>query len=112
MGPYNNRNQNRRNSGTYYGYKEDNIPKARTPYNFVKLNKDILNTPLGTYIVQQDDEAILTEEYMDFVKSEGKYSGYFNIELTNKTPLYIGSKNGFFPQQGKWLCRAAVCVAV
>lgn len=101
MGPYNNRNQNRRNSGTYYGYKEDNIPKARTPYNFVKLNKDILNTPLGTYIVQQDDEAILTEEYMDFVKSEGKYSGYFNIELTNKTPLYIGSKNGFFSAAGE-----------
>lgn len=101
MGPYNNRNQNRRNSGTYYGYKEDNLPKARTPYNFVKLNKDILNTPLGTYIVQQDDEAILTEEYMDFVKSEGKYSGYFNIELTNKTPLYIGSKNGFFSAAGE-----------
>lgn len=101
MGLYNNRNQNRRNSGTYYGYKEDNIPKARTPYNFVKLNKDILNTPLGTYIVQQDDEAILTEEYMDFVKSEGKYSGYFNIELTNKTPLYIGSKNGFFSAAGE-----------
>lgn len=101
MGPYNNRNQNRRNSGAYYGYKEDNLPKARTPYNFVKLNKDILNTPLGTYIVQQDDEAILTEEYMDFVKSEGKYSGYFNIELTNKTPLYIGSKNGFFSAAGE-----------
>lgn len=101
MGPYNNRNQNRRNRGAYYGYKEDNLPKARTPYNFVKLNKDILNTPLGTYIVQQDDEAILTEEYMDFVKSEGKYSGYFNIELTNKTPLYIGSKNGFFSAAGE-----------
>lgn len=101
MVPYNNRNQNRRNSGAYYGYKEDNLPKARTPYNFVKLNKDILNTPLGTYIVQQDDEAILTEEYMDFVKSEGKYSGYFNIELTNKTPLYIGSKNGFFSAAGE-----------
>ena len=37
MGPYNNRNQNRRNSGAYYGYKEDNLPKARTPYNFVTI---------------------------------------------------------------------------
>ena len=95
MGPYNNRNQNKRNSRTYYGYK------AKTPYNFVKLNKTILNTPLGAYIVRQDDETILAEEYMDFIKSEGKYSGYFNIELTNKTPLYIGGKDSFFAAAGE-----------
>lgn len=94
MGPYNNRNQNKRN-------KEDNSPKAKTPYNFVKLNKTILNTPLGAYIVRQDDETILAEEYMDFIKSEGKYSGYFNIELTNKTPLYIGGKDSFFAAAGE-----------
>lgn len=94
MGPYNNRNQNKRN-------KEDNSSKAKTPYNFVKLNKTILNTPLGAYIVRQDDETILAEEYMDFIKSEGKYSGYFNIELTNKTPLYIGGKDSFFAAAGE-----------
>lgn len=65
------------------------------PYNFVKLNDRIVEPPLAVKLRQKS--------FADFIQEDGKYSGYFEVAVENKTPLYIAGTNGFFCN-GSHLC--------
>lgn len=80
----------------------DNYGDARAPYNFIKLNDKVVQPPIAAKL-SKDDRGGYSTSYSDYIINEGKYSGYFEIEVTNKTPLYIGGANGFF-SDGKNIC--------
>lgn len=88
--PYNN---NRRPAGGYQNQYD--IPPT-APYNFVKLNEHVVAAPLAEKMALISKDSEKSAAFMDFITSEGKYSGYFDVTIKNKTPLYIGSEDGFF----------------
>lgn len=90
----------------------EEVKNAMAPYNFVSLNRNVLNSPLDRFY---SDARFAFEEYQknknqkrkslnDFVQEyfgkyitgQPTYTGYFDITMTNVTPLYIGSNNGCF----------------
>ena len=86
----NNRNNNQSNSSA----------KPTAPYNFVSLNDKVVQPPLAEYTNGCKD---LKQAYKDFMAQGEKYSGYFDVELKNVTPLYIAGANGAF-NDGKNYC--------
>lgn len=67
------------------------------PYNFVPLNDVVIKPPLADYIADESDAAAIQKKYKDFIMNGKKYSGYFDVNIENITPFYIGGENGFFP---------------
>lgn len=76
--------------------------EVTSPYNFVKLNRAVLQPPLAEKMPQNSDfkdkecQELLRAEYKQYMLQGKKYSGYFEVELENLTPLYIAGKDGFF----------------
>lgn len=76
------------------------------PYNFVSLPKKSINAPCASLMTDDRDEGKINA-YKAYVTAEGHYSGYINLTITNKTPLYIGGGNTindtvkFFGPSGK-----------
>lgn len=97
--PAKSNNMYNKNSNSIFNNK---VPTA--PYNFVPLNDVVVHPPLYEYI--KDD---LTEDkkvqdgYKQFLQENGKYSGFFDIDIENITPLFIGGENKkFFSIGGKY----------
>lgn len=75
---------------------------ATAPYNFVRLVPDIMLSPLvqdGTWSnlakEERDAWATLSKEeriakYKAYIQEKGKYTGYIDLALKSKTPIYIG----------------------
>ena len=83
-----------KNSSSNGGFNRNtSVPSA--PYNFVKLNDGVVEPPLAAKLKEKS--------YADFIKEDGKYSGYFEVEIKNDTPMYIAGVDGFF-SNGSRLC--------
>lgn len=89
--------------GNSSGYKSSAAKSVsgtpRAPYNFVPLNDTVLQAPAAAYLAKNDKLTLEDKQqaYKDFLKGkEPKFSGYFDVELTNLTPLYIAGQKGFF----------------
>lgn len=82
--------------------KSRNVPTA--PYNFVPLNDTVVHPPLFKYI--EDDlkeDKNIQSGYKRFLQENGKYSGFFDVDIENITPVYIGGENKkFFSIGGKY----------
>ncbi|WP_304153170.1 TIGR03986 family CRISPR-associated RAMP protein [Megamonas hypermegale] len=82
--------------------KSRNVPTA--PYNFVPLNDTVVHPPLFKYI--EDDlkeDKNIQSGYKRFLQENGKYSGFFDVDIENITPIYIGGENKkFFSIGGKY----------
>ena len=78
------------------GYQRQYDIPPTAPYNFVKLNEHVVEAPLAEKMAFLSDESGKSAAFMDFITSEGKYSGYFDVTIKNIAPLYIGSEDGFF----------------
>lgn len=77
---------------------------ATAPYNFIPLGKEVILPPLHSYIQHWKDVREVQKEYADYIVKEGLYSGYFDIRLTNKTPLYIQDDKGKLFRNGTCVC--------
>lgn len=80
---------------------KNNVPTA--PYNFVSLNDVVVHPPLYKYIEELTEKKDIQKGYKQFLQEKGKYSGYFDIDVENITPLFIGGENKkFFSIGGKY----------
>lgn len=79
------------------------VPTA--PYNFVRFSEAVLVSPLNKYVVEaKENSNSIQDAYTEYLYSNPTVSGYFNVEVNNETPLYIGGqKDNFFSIGGK-LC--------
>lgn len=73
---------------------------ATSPYNFVPLPKKVVVSPLATSdawkeIIKTNDKAKAQAAYKSYIKEQGRYSGYIDLQITNKSPLYIGGSDDF-----------------
>ncbi len=94
---YNSSNQHKaQGTNNFNGNKQ----KPTAPYNFVRLNDKVIQPPLAEFILNNKDKKT---GYKDFMASGEKYSGYFDVEIKNITPLYIGGADGAF-SDGKNCC--------
>lgn len=75
---------------------KSNSAKLTAPYNFVSLNNKVIQPVLAKYIKDLTDIQALKQGYKDFMSQGEKYSGYFDVELKNVTPLYIEGAAGAF----------------
>lgn len=65
---------------------------AAAPYNFVPLPSAMLEAPL-----MGAEGADVREKYVSYVNEKGKLSGFIELDVEAKTPLYIGGgPNGTF----------------
>ena len=95
----NNKQQNfNKSNNNFKNYNIDAVPTA--PYNFVRLNDKVIQPPLAEFILNKKDKK---QGYKDFMATGEKYSGYFDVEIKNITPLYIGGVEGAF-SDGKNYC--------
>lgn len=87
--------------GNYKNNKGNNSNKTKVnivpvaSYNFIKLNDRVLLPPLGKMIAENKEQDI-QQTYKDFLLSDTKYSGYFDVKLKNITPLFINDEGVFF----------------
>lgn len=95
-----NKNRGRVNQGYGNGNSNEALGNPTTPYNFVQLNKAIVESPIMKHVVEGND---LQGAYKKFLLSSEKFSGYFKVEINNLTPLYIEGTNGVF-SDGKNIC--------
>lgn len=100
-----NRNNNTYSSRTNYinanNKNQNNVPTA--PYNFVPLNNIVVHPPLYQYIEDLKEKKDIQKGYKQFLQENGRYSGYFDIDVENITPLFIGGENKkFFSIGGKY----------
>ena len=59
-----------------------NIDSAKSPYNFVPLNDEV---------VYPNEQRVFFDKY-----NSERNTGHINLEIANKTPLFIRGKNEFF----------------
>lgn len=85
------------NTDNNRGSFNNSIPSA--PYNFVRLNDAVVIPPIAKVLSDVD----LAQSFKEYVGKKDRISGYFEIEVENKTPLYIDGAEGFF-SDGKNLC--------
>lgn len=104
-----NNNQARKgNTGNKNGgnNKRANLGTPSAPYNFVSLNDTVLQAPAAAYLPKNDKLTLEDKQqaYQAFLSDkQPKFSGYFEVELTNLTALYIAGEKGFF-SDGKNYC--------
>lgn len=78
-----------------------NMPVA--PYNFVPLNNIVFYPPVYEYINNLTEKEDIQNGYKTFLQEKGKYSGFFDVDIENITPVYIGGENKkFFSIGGKY----------
>lgn len=117
---YSNRNQNRgtnshgsranssKKQGNNYSRGNNSASKTKTdkkptgtpkaPYNFVPLNDVVVPAPLADNVNAEEEQ----QAYKKFLTStEKKYSGYFEVEVENITPLFINNGKDSFFKDGK-----------
>lgn len=93
-GKYNTTGGNRSNyeKRSTNGSKTANEEKATTPYNFVSLPPNAV----PAYFIKDDkvneiNDEKLQKKYIDYVKNNGKYSGFLELEIETLTPCFINS---------------------
>lgn len=83
--------------------KNNSIPSGTptAPYNFVKLNDVVVAAPFGEKVRAGEEQ----QTYKQFLlNDEVKYSGYFDVEVENITPLFINNgKDKFFSDGEQYL---------
>ena len=80
---------------------KNNVPSA--PYNFVPLNDTVVHLPLYQYVEGLEEKDKIQSGYKRFLQEKGKYSGFFDVDIENITPIYIGGENKkFFSIGGKY----------
>lgn len=82
-----NRNDNRNHTQTGQAY---------APYNFVPLQNQILPSPLETALQNSANKIARQRQYGEFIRQNGKLSGYINLKITTKTPTFIGGQDSDF----------------
>ena len=90
----NNRNGNNNRRGNHNNNTPASVERnAEAPYNFV---------PLISEVVAGEIAEVSQAAYKEHVLAHGKNTGYIDLEITSKSPLFIGG-NGekFFAPSGK-----------
>lgn len=101
---YNNNNQRTgRQQNTNRSVTNNANAEVTAPYNFVPLNTRVLKSPLSDEIAQAKTVTEKQNIFENYVQKDGKYSGYFWLDVETLTPLYIES-NGVAFSDGKNLC--------
>lgn len=78
-----------------------NMPVA--PYNFVPLNNIVFYPPVYEYINNLTEKEDIQNGYKTFLQEKGRYSGFFDVDIENVTPLFIGGeKSNFFSIGGRY----------
>lgn len=74
--------------------------KSTAPYNFVRLNKSVLQPPvaegmdkIGNYTTKEGQEQYKAK-YSENISKGERFTGYFDVEIVNKTPMFIGGYSG------------------
>ncbi len=72
-------------------------PSAKAPYNFVSLNDFIVAYEFDEKENKKEIKIPPFNSFKEEFKNKRLYSGYIDLEITNETPLYIGSdEKGIF----------------
>lgn len=101
---YNNDNQRTgRQQNTNRGVTNYSNEEVTAPYNFVPLNTKVFKSPLSDVIAQAKTVTEKQNAFENYIRKDGKYSGYFWLDVETLTPLYIES-NGEAFSDGKNLC--------
>ncbi len=93
-----NGNQSNRGYQSYGGHKgrEKSNEPVSVPYNFVSLPKQVI--PAEFFELDSYTPEELKKRYKEHVIQNGKNTGYIDIDILTKTPLFIGGnvikKNG------------------
>ena len=72
-----------------------NMDYATSAYNFIQLPERILEAPVEKTAVPQTDVADNKQRvlaFKNYVKTEGKHSGYIQLDIEALTPLFIGGE--------------------
>ena len=72
-----------------------NTDYATSAYNFIQLPERILEAPVEKMNVPQTDVAGKKQRvlaFKNYVKTEGKHSGYIQLDIEALTPLFIGGE--------------------
>ena len=91
--------------------------KAKAPYNFVRLNTKVVKPPIAAACdkavadeVKATERACIQAGYAGYLKNKEiqKFSGYFDVDIENLTPLFMGwkQKQPFFFSNGEDICIA------
>lgn len=78
--------------------QNDNIKVAKSPYNFIPLNKTIV---VGQMPIPESDKYYDIDDKLNGI-DKNRYSGSIDLKIITKTPLFIrGDKHDFFLVNGK-----------
>lgn len=87
------KNEDRNQNNIHKGPQQSTKPVA-VPYNFVSLPKQVIAAEFWN----SDSSKDVTDLYKQHVLTNGKNSGYIDIDISTQTPLFIGgnvvTKNG------------------
>lgn len=87
------KNEDRKQNNIHKGPQQSTKPVA-VPYNFVSLPKQVIAAEFWN----SDSSKDVTDLYKQHVLTNGKNSGYIDIDILTQTPLFIGgnvvTKNG------------------
>ncbi|MBS5378602.1 MAG: TIGR03986 family CRISPR-associated RAMP protein, partial [Veillonella sp.] len=87
------KNEDRKQNNIHKGPQQSTKPVA-VPYNFVSLPKQVIPAEFWKSDFGKD----VTDLYKQHVLTNGKNSGYIDIDILTQTPLFIGgnvvTKNG------------------
>ena len=71
--------------------------RATAPYNFVSMAGDILPSELDRNVDWGNiSEKKRIQEYENYIREKGKFSGYIHLELKTRTPCFIGGEGADF----------------
>lgn len=93
---------NKQNSATGRG-SYNNATNPTAPYNFIELNDKIVQPPMAADIGDVINVAEIASKYSKYINASNRYTGYFDVNVENLTPLYIAGEDGFFTI-GKNIC--------
>ena len=68
---------------------------ATSAYNFIHLPEMVLKAPVTDRVVPQKNKTAnetLIDGYKEYLKDEGKHSGYIQLDIKALTPLFIGGE--------------------
>ena len=68
---------------------------ATSAYNFIHLPEMVLKAPVADRVVPQKNKTAneaMIDGYKEYLKNEGKHSGYIQLDIKALTPLFIGGE--------------------
>lgn len=79
-------------------YVANSSTKARQiePYNFVPFGDSMLLSPLNDKIKKCNDVKSKQNAFQEYIYEQPTYSGYFDVTISNKTPMLINMNSKFF----------------